>query len=288
MGEDKEDKKALFESVVRAWAWRMESAGEPADKIADEINERFGKGRQITDASRIAECLAGERAFRDSPVTTPQDATIRLIDMVELLRGELTIARTNFNTRPDDHGRGGALIALTAVCEFVERFEDMRRDRLSDPLRALMVALVELDKPVIHPMLTPAKKNSRPPASQGWETLAGLSAAAMEGAMREGMNLKQASHAVSKELHRRGYRQSAGKPITPTTVAAWRARAAEGPGGAFDGPHARLQTVRRAHATGMQIQPGAWKRILDGLGGWDRVAGIRKMPPSLCEGQPDR
>ena len=104
MAEAEEDASALKNSVVRAWAWRMATAGNSPEKIADEINARFGKGQPITDAVRIAENVAKERAYRNSAVQTPEEAVRRLIDMVELVQGELTIARTNFDTQPQDHG----------------------------------------------------------------------------------------------------------------------------------------------------------------------------------------
>jgi hypothetical protein len=65
--------------------------------------------------------------------------------MVEILRSDLTVANEGFNADSTDHGRSDVLVALVAVCDFIERFEEMKRYRLSDPLRALALALTELD-----------------------------------------------------------------------------------------------------------------------------------------------
>lgn len=281
MAEVEGGRSALQDSVVRAWAWRMATAGNSPEKIADEINARFGKGQPITDVGRIAENLAKERAYRNSPVPTPEEAVRRLIDMVELLQGELAIARVNFETQPQDHGRGGALIALTAVCDFIERFQDMDGERLAFPLRALMFGLIELDNGVVHPMLEREKPDGRPSAPQAWKTLVGFAVTAMEAAMHEGVPRKQAAALVAADLHRRGYRQSAdGRAIAAATVANWRSRAMEGPGGFYDDPHARLQVVRDEAKKGRKVAPGAWRRILDALDGWGRTVGLRRIPPS--------
>lgn len=277
MEGDKDAQRELLESIVSGFAWRIASTGASAEEIAEEINSKFGDGRQITDVAFVAKCLTVEPNPGDRTLGSPHQITLHIVDMVEILRSDLTVANEGFNADSTDHGRGDVLVALVAVCDFIERFEEMKRYGLSNPLRALALALTQLDKPRIHPMLRPAKVRHRPPASQGQRALVSLSVAAMEHAQIEFGDRSLASQKVSNELHRRGYRL-AGKPITAKTVANWRDRASEGPGGGYDEAHYQLKKVREAHAQGQSVQPGSWKRILDGMEQWDRVMGILKNP----------
>lgn len=61
---------------------------------------------------------------------------------------------------PNDLARSG--YALTAACNFVDAFEDFRRERLSEPLHMLNAAVFDLSEGARPALLVPVKTYNRP------------------------------------------------------------------------------------------------------------------------------
>ncbi len=268
-----------FEEVANATVWRLHTARRTPDAIAAEINEKWGNGNALTDGPTVAAWIEQQAARRASTPKTRLQMLSRLETGLELLRGELAIAFDNLETDHQSNGRAGAFIALGAVCDFLEGFADVPGGKLADPLRALMVALKNLDEGVANPMLERAVVCHRTRGSDAWHIVVSFAVAAMEAAKETGLTLDQAAARVSRDLHRRGFRQTSGKAIDGATVRNWRARATEGPGGSYDQAAASLALVRSLTTDGRQMPADGWKRVLDRLEEWVRVAGVRKKLP---------
>ena len=217
-----------------------------------------------------------QSALRASAPQNPLDQLSRLESGLQLLRGGLAVAFDNLQGDHQSNGRVGASIALGAVCDFVEGFADVDGGKLSDPIRALMVALKNLDEGVANPMLERVRVLRRPTGGDARHTMVSFAVAAMEAAMATGLTLDRAAARNAKDLDRRGYRLSESKPINGATVRNWRTRAAEGPGRSYGQAAGHLALVRSAKADSRQLPADGWQRILDRLDDWAPITGIRR------------
>lgn len=268
------------EEIIKATVWRLHLAGKPPESIAAEVNAKWGDGDALMDCQAVTAWIARQSARRGSTPRTRLSRLSKLEAGLELLRGELAIGYANLETEEHPNGRAGAFIALGAVCDFVEGFADITEGKLSVPIRALMMALRDLDDGVANPMLDRANVGHRTPGSDAWHTMVSFAVVAMEAAIATGLGLDQAAARIAEDLHRRGYRQSNGKAIKGATVRNWRARAAEGLGGSYDHAARRLALVRSLVADSGRVHSDGWKRVLDALDRWAPITGIRKMTGS--------
>lgn len=262
------------EEVIKGTIWRCHLAGHAPEAIAAEIMRKWGDRGVSCDAASVAAWIARQSARRGPAAPTRLQRLSQLESGLEILRGELATALANFESDTHDHGRVGAFIALLAACEFIEGFADVAKGTLSKPLRALAMALHELEEGIVHPMLEKTVVRHRPKAGQATDSLVTFAALALEAAVQDKTPLNTAARQVATALHARGYRQPNGKPITAATVKNWRARASEGPGGAYDGAARRLAMVRDlATSKDLTRRPG-FLPLLDALDGWARLSGL--------------
>lgn len=90
----------------------------------------------------------------------------RLMMRLGTLQDRLTGSRDHFAVASQGRdSRLAAALALYAVCDFVDSFDDFRQERLSGPMFALAAALHDADRGAYHPMLAPAALNHRPPSN---------------------------------------------------------------------------------------------------------------------------
>jgi hypothetical protein len=128
--------------------------------------------------------------------------------------------------RPDDMSRSAAALALSAVITLVESVVEDRHE-LTQPIRDLGLALVDLSRGKTSPMLRPSPlPGHRDPLSR--EVTKGAAAAAMSSLMAVGYRLKEAARLVADELDRGGVKLESERAdrrrVTFSTVASWRAQ----------------------------------------------------------------
>jgi hypothetical protein len=264
--------------IVTAEIWGLHRAGRTHAEIAAAITKKWGdRGIAVTAETVTLKVADIERATAASPLTRLAHLS-KLEVGLELLRGQLAVAHANAESESHPDGRVGALVALEAVTEFVARFVDLPGGRLARTLRALSLAVRELDDGRVHPLLEKKTVSHRPLAGMADDTLVSLAVLALEAEFMETKNLDQSAARLARDLERRGYQLPNGKPITKATLKNWRARAGEGEGGAH--PHAarRLRVVRGAVKANKLPEPRAYAGMLTVLDDWARTTGIRRKP----------
>lgn len=120
---------------------------------------------------------------------------------------------------PND--RTGALVAILANIEFI--CSALGFASLPAPLSKLQMALADLDEGIVAPLLTPASRDGRPPASSEWRlSVKANSAIAMQLLMWSGKRENFAARLVGEKLRQLGV--PLGQTETPPggTVKAWR------------------------------------------------------------------
>lgn len=270
------------EEIVEGYIWLRYCLGRDAASTAAEVNKKFGHGEEIVTPESVAAWTTRFSALRDERPQTPDRMLVRLAAAHGVLRGQLALAEVRFRDDPPAKQRIGARMALQAACDFVEAFVDAPDGQLTAPLRALMTALVDLDRSDVHPMLIPAQAPNRPPLSYRQSQLIRKAVAAMAAAMAEGNKREEAGRMVADELHKRGYRLTKeGKPIDGDTVVNWRAEAKRGPGGSYD-LAAKYLAKHWPHTQkeGPKPPKGSWKRELAFLDEFGQDLGLRKKPRS--------
>lgn len=99
---------------------------------------------------------------------------------------------------PNDLARSG--YALTAACNFVDAFEDFRRERLSEPLHMLNAAVFDLSEGARPAMLVPAKTYNRPRDSTEKRDRRLFAAVVMEAYMQVGSGERRRRNAQAGSL----------------------------------------------------------------------------------------
>jgi hypothetical protein len=133
-----------------------------------------------------------------------------------------------FGTERDkawDYGRKAAAASLAGVIDFLESIGRFKRDRLTEPLEQLFVALLQVEQGRKHPMLTPAKQGHRTKDDLFQATLKGRAAAAMTSWMESRKPEEEAGKIVAEALREAGCKlrsARSNRSVEWTTVASWR------------------------------------------------------------------
>ncbi len=272
-----------MDALIQAWVWQMHQAGEAVERIAAEVNTRFANGREEVTPESVGNWLLREEGRRAVKITTPFAEPEAVADALRFLSAELVVAQIHLDAPNHEEvgGRSGALVALVAVADFIDRFADMANANLAKPLRAMQAALTELEKGKVHPILKPRSRGrGRPQATVGTVALVKHAVVAMEAARDEGMSRTMAANAVAKELDRRGY-AIPGKSIEEAgrAIAKWRDEASEGEGSHHAEAGRLLRRYRKDRPEKGTIKPGAWKSVLALADKHTRVVGMPKKIP---------
>jgi len=107
------------------------------------------------------------------PLGSPR-IRLDLEDAFASLLHELRGAKLQFE-KVDAGGRDGVISALTAVVEFLFRFEEVRDEGLHGSLARLVDDLITLSGGKSSPMLTPKRKSGGAKSSKLYDSLKGLS-----------------------------------------------------------------------------------------------------------------
>jgi hypothetical protein len=121
-----------------------------------------------------------------------------------------------------NHDRLAAFHALKTIVDFLEAFEDMRKERLTEPLVKLLSALFQVTQGHRAPMLMPADQGNRPPDHTLLATLKGRAAATMTLWMEAGQPKSGAARIVAEALAKCRLKSQSEKFVTKKTVANWR------------------------------------------------------------------
>lgn len=110
------------------------------------------------------------------------------------------IKDTRLFKRGDDAGREGAARALVHTIEFLNRIG--LPNPVLEPLSHIAMAVTDLDRGVLSPILRPSRRDGRPPASNAEQVQDGVIAAIAEGFQRAATEQGwSASTAMSKAAH---------------------------------------------------------------------------------------
>jgi hypothetical protein len=124
---------------------------------------------------------------------------------IKALRNQLRDAKTLFDNSADG-GRDGAVVAISALWNFLMRFEPILDEALQWPLMRLHGALLALDQNNVEPILRPKRgpRGGRPPDSPARLALIGIAVGTVRRLELTGMSLTQAHKAVANALSRLG------------------------------------------------------------------------------------
>ena len=114
------------------------------------------------------------------------------------------------------------------LIELFELDEEIKNEKLTAPLEALVEALFELNLGRRPDLLAPEKIETRPQNSWPESSLQGVAAGVMNVLMESGRKKREAARIVARELNRVGY-SLRGRCVTENTIINWRDKAsAEG------------------------------------------------------------
>jgi hypothetical protein len=246
--------------IAHGMIWLLYRIGRSADIISQIVNNSFPDHDPTFTPDLIRDWTKNFADFRDSFPTTRDIGIEEIMAGLHIFVRQLDISRASFlvSDKPEEQ-RGAVLVALNAVCEFIEGFVDTPSGSRTAPLRALMVALLDLGKSTTHPMLTPANIDRRPNRPYGANWLIAKAIEMMQIAMDQGKPRLKAAADVAKVLHERGYRLPGDNPIKPTTITNWRSSAEGNPRKGFE--HiAKILQNSRSQATG-----NTWDNCLEFL-----------------------
>lgn len=132
------------------------------------------------------------------PLGSPR-IRLNLEDAFALLLHELRGAKLQFE-KVDAGGRDGVISALTAVVEFLFRFEEVRDEGLHGPLARLVDDLITLSGGKSSPMLRPKRKSGGATTTKLYQSLKGLSVVTVERLESTGMAPLAARKSVANLL----------------------------------------------------------------------------------------
>lgn len=123
----------------------------------------------------------------------------------------------------DDGGRLAAIVALDAVSDFIWCIQEVREERLHEPLANLKFALLDYQMELNPAMFRRPKPPNRPRDSTERVVLRAVAALAMEWLFQDGNGRKEAGKRVARKLNHFGYEMpGADKTIRGGTVEDWR------------------------------------------------------------------
>lgn len=279
---EKLSQSARLEAKCQAWAWRLHTQGKKPDEIAADLCRNFCSGKPLVSAQSVEQWLNAEILLRTEQIEIPLEPQDKTQKAIRLLAAELSISKDLFeNVHVSQHAeRVGARAALLAVIDFINRFSEMAQADLSAPIYGLHLALVDLERGFVAPVLQPKKKGGHRPLGKsiGNALVEAYAVTAMEAAMEQGMSSPtQAATAVARELQRLGFAIHGKRGSSPAvTVRKWREKASEGGGQSPLSADRFLRTMREAKKRGQPFQP--WKQILAAAVRLKVVAGAPVQP----------
>lgn len=168
-------------------------------------------GGKNKDTSKLIEA---QRQRLKGPLTPPRNVNaLRLFD-------EFVIAVAVSKDERGDGGRLGAIVALSAVLEWLNAHPLFIPENSLQPLSNLRDALLDLDQGGNPPMLR--AQEGRPQLTTAQRIMRAVAAFAVDMLMKSGEAEIAACTTVARELDRQGWRRAGNKPVNATTVQNWR------------------------------------------------------------------
>jgi hypothetical protein len=142
-------------------------------------------------------------------------------EALALLFGRLRLARSLPLGKTD--ARPSAVVALGAVCRFLEQFEPALTESLLTPLLNLQSALLALNENNIQPVLKPVKRTGRAPSSHAFYALIGFAVGVARQLEWTELSPRSADKVVAQKLSVLGIMPTRGKNgVTAGTLHHWR------------------------------------------------------------------
>ena len=154
-----------------------------------------------------------------------QNGRDNLAEALQQLLEQLRVAREEYR-EGEGSGRRGAISALNAVAEFLNRFEEVHEEHLTAPIVFVSIALLDLDDGISSPLLSAPRKLGRKPSSTNRKYTRAFAALTCDLLMKTGLSRYEAANLVAARLQQLGVVQHGGggleKAVNHTTIINWR------------------------------------------------------------------
>jgi hypothetical protein len=182
--------------------------------IIEQGDARDGENA-VRDHTRVESNSGSGSSDIDTPAVTNVTAAMNRLGQA------LADAKQKHADSPDG-GREAALMAVGGVCEFIESVDQFRALGLVTPLALLGVALTDIDRGAVAPLLQKRRLGRRAPETHVRQYVKAHAAATMHILMEIGFRRREAAESVADLLRHHGVSLAGGFDVTWRTVAGWR------------------------------------------------------------------
>jgi hypothetical protein len=159
------------------------------------------------------------------------------------------------------HRRAAVMHALNAVYAFLQQVgfdgvDELSRSSMLTPVGALALALADLERGVVSPLLEPRPVPGRPPDLHSRRMVKGAAAAAVTLMMEVGFERKDAAKRIARALRAFDVKLDGNRQLDWHTVASWRVQVKAAPADDEAGFMYRLAMRRMTETPGWPQAPG--------------------------------